>query len=1008
MTTHEHTINVALGEVLSDLRRSWTVHAEEIGGLLDDGGRVDILIQDSAGWPVAIEAERENHAAAEADAIARLGRTVANTGTSIEAAVALVHSERLLSLTGDELREEVSSTRAFDYALYSRRTNGAPDRLPVSGWIHGSVHDLAMLVHRAAAPGPRVEALARELEQGIEQAAEHFTRRHPIQSPRGLQFAELLRQADDEDRQTRRIGMTVLANALIFHSALSDAGFVVETATGPRPIFALDQFHADGSWFGGELSDEWTKVLKSNYWPIFATARELILLMPQRTRSLVLERLWLRVRRLIDGGVTRSHDLMGVVFQRLIADRKFLATFYTRPASAALLAALAVPSDRAPGGADWGDADSLGAIQVGDFACGTGTLLSTAYQRISMLHELHGGNSATLHQNLMANGLVGLDVVNTAVHFTASMLAGAHPGTPFDGECLLTMTYGAQNDGTVRAGSLELLADSVQPNLVADAAATTAGGREPENVQDLVNRVGHGQFDLVIMNPPFTRPTNQELAKRDVPIPAYAAFEASAGDQRKLGNRISTLTEDGPSNGHAGLASHFAELAERKLRSDGALAMVLPLSAISGESWPALRSRWARDYNEIIVVTIAQPKKVDASFSADTKMAECLLVATHGPVPMGRGYFVVLQRRPDSTQRGELIADEIRRQIARGDVQRLESGPIGGTPLTLGNEVVGQILDCPLSDGPWGFAGVADSTLAQLAHAVSNGVLPAIADSSGDIQLPVEKLKAFGDSGPVDRAVGSLRESRTRGAFEIHKPPLSPSPTYPALWTHDETRKKSRGKRRPICRDRTLIVQPDSEGFPRDGTDYRDVWSTATRAHYNRDVQFNAQSLLVAMTPTPALGGRAWPSVILNNPNHEPAFALWCNSTLGLLMHWWASNKTQSGRGSVTVTTIPEIPTLNLDALTPAQHAAAHDAFEALSELRFLPFDQLDDDPARAELDRALLVDVLGLNETIAGSGGPIDLIRRKLAAEPQVHGGKRTRVVFDGDSELDEPRAAR
>ena len=1006
MTTHEHTINVALGEVLSELRDGWTIHAEEIGGLLDDGGRVDILIQDSAGWPVAIEAERENHAAAEADAIARLGRTVADT--SIEAAVALVHSERLLSLTGDELREEVSSTRVFDYALYSRRINDAPDRLPASGWIRGSVRDLAMLVHRAAAPGPRVESLAQELERGIDQAADHFTRHHPIQSARGLQIADLLRQADDEAGQTRRIGMAVLANALIFHSALASAEFILDLAVDSRPILPVEQFRNGGSWSGGALSDEWAEVLNSNYWPIFATARELLRLMPQRTMSIVFEHLWDSVRRLIDGGVTRSHDLMGVVFQRLIADRKFLATFYTRPASAALLAALAVPSDRALGGADWGDTDSLGAIQVGDFACGTGTLLSTAYQRVSILHELHGGDSTALHQNLMANGLVGLDVVNTAVHFTASMLAGTHPGTPFDGECLLTMTYGMQSDGTIRTGSLELLPDSVQPNLVADAAATTAGGREPENVQDLVSRVGHEQFDLVIMNPPFKRPTNQELAKRDVPIPAYAAFEASAGDQRKLGSRISKLTKDGPSNGHAGLASHFAELAERKLRPDGTLAMVLPLSAVSGESWPGLRARWTRDYDEIIVVTIAQPKKVDASFSADTKIAECLLVATRGQAPMGRGYFVVLQRRPDSTQRGELIADEIRRQIARGGVQRLESGPIGGTPLTLGNEVVGQILDCPLSDGPWGFAGVADSTLAQIAYAASNGSLPAIANSDADIELPISKLKAFGDGGPVHRAVGSLRETRPRGAFEIHKPPLHPHPTYPALWTHDETRKKSQGKPRPICRDRTLVVQPDSEGFPRDGADYRNVWATATCAHYNSDLQFNAQSLLVAMTPTPALGGRAWPSVILNDKDHEPAFALWCNSTLGLLMHWWVSNKTQTGRGAVTITTIPEIPMLNLDALTPEQHAAARDAFEALSEQCFLPFDQLDDDPARAELDRALLVDVLGLDPSVAAEGGPIELIRRKLAAEPQIHGGKQTQVVFDGDMELEQPRAAR
>ena len=1006
MTTHERTINVALGEILAGLRRSWTVHTEEIDGLLDDGGRVDILVQDASGWPVAIEAERENHAAAESDAIARLGRTVARTDKTIETAIALVHSEALLSLTGDKLRETTSATDAFEYALYSRRPDRAPERLPAAGWLRGDLRDLAMLIRRAAAPAARVDELAQELERGVEQAANLLTERHPIQSPRGRQFAELLRQEDDEQGQTRRIGMTVLANALIFHAALADANFVVPTREGPRPLLPVERFHDDISWFQGELSAEWTAVLRSNYWPIFATARELLRLMPQRAGTLVLERLWRSVRRLIDGGVTRSHDLMGVVFQRLIADRKFLATFYTRPTSAALLTGLAVPAGRAPRGADWSDAEALGAIQIGDFACGTGTLLSSAYQRIAALHELHGGDPTALHQNLMANGLVGLDVVNTAVHLTASMLAGVQPGTPFDGECLLTMTYGAQNDGSVRAGSLELLADSVQPNLVADAAATTAGGREPENVQDLVSRVGHGQFDLVIMNPPFTRPTNQELAKRDVPIPAYAAFEASAGEQRKLGNRISKLTKDGPSNGFAGLASHFAELADRKLRPDGALAMVLPLSAISGESWSEIRSRWADQSKEIIVVTIAQPKEIDTSFSADTNIAECLLIAARGQAAPRRGYFVVLQRRPESAQHGDLIADAIRRQIGAGAVRRLEDGPIGGTPLTLANEVVGQMLDCPLTDGPWGFVGVADSMLAQIAHAVSNGALPAISGGGDAVQLPVDALGAIGRSGPVHRAVGSLRETRARGAFEIHKPPLSPQPAFPALWTHDETR-KARRTQRPICRDRSLIVQPDSEGFPRDGADYRSIWPTATRAHYNSDIHFNAQSLLVAMTPAPALGGRAWPSVILNDPEHEPAFALWSNSTLGLLMHWWVGNKTQGGRGSVTVTTIPKIPTLNLNALTPAQHAAAHKAFEALSERRFLPFAQLDDDPARAELDRALLVDVLGLDPSVAAEGGPIDLIRRKLAAEPQIHGGKQTRVMFDGDWELDQPRAA-
>ncbi len=199
-----------------------------------------------------------------------------------------------------------------------------------------------------------------------------------------------------------------------------------------------------------------------------------------------------------------------------------------------------------------------------------------------------------------------------------------------------------------------------------------------------------------------------------------------------------------------------------------------------------------------------------------------------------------------------------------------------------------------------------------------------------------------------------------------------------------------------------MIVDFDSEAELRPGmTDKAvDIWITATRAHYNCDLGFNAQSITVAMTERKCIGGRAWPSVILSNPEHEYAFALWCNSTLGLLSHWWVSNKTQVGRGITTVTSIPNIPTLDTRALSDEQHDEAKRQFELLRDERFLPFDQIDEDPARAKLDRAILVDVLGLPESLVAPDGPIDLIRRKLAREPQIHGGKKSRVVFTDEGE--------
>ena len=226
------------------------------------------------------------------------------------------------------------------------------------------------------------------------------------------------------------------------------------------------------------------------------------------------------------------------------------------------------------------------------------------------------------------------------------------------------------------------------------------------------------------------------------------------------------------------------------------------------------------------------------------------------------------------------------------------------------------------------------------------------------------------------------------------RPAVSPAPTYPMLWAHDTKR------------ERKLVVDPDSEGRIKaaSGKVTQDqlmgkaarTRGTATRAHYNLDQQFNSQTLIVAMTERPCIGGRAWPSVIFDNPDREYAFALWCNSSLGILLHWWVANKTQSGRGRTTVTGIPKMATFDMRTLTAKQVGVAMAAFEELRKRRFLPFDQIDEDPARAELDRRLLVDVLGLPETLVEPDGPVDLLRRKLAREPQIHGGTATPPFAD------------
>ena len=998
-TTHEHTLNIALGEMLGQLRSSWHTRSEQTGRILAGGGRPDILIEEASGWPVVIEAERSNHTSAEDDAKARLGRTVVDTGRQVETTIALVYPPDLHSLDGSALRDAIGLTHDLEYALYTRCDGSPPERLPSQGWISGSVRDLAMLVHRAAVPPPRIEALATELEDGVRLAAGEFTRRHVYGGELGAKVASVLGQSDDKEGQTRRMAMTVVANALVFHESLAEVEFQVPEVDGglTRGVRTVESFRPGGIFVSGDVCLEWERILSVNYWPIFWSAKEMLRLMPVATAHAVLDWLWQTGQRLVAGGVTRSHDLTGIVFQRLIADRKFLATYYTRPEAAALLATLALPVDKPLGDADWGDGETLASTQIGDFACGTGTLLSTTYQRMSLLHELHGGDPRQMHGPMMRHGLVGLDVLNIAVHLTAAMLAGSQPETPFDGECLLTMPFGEQEDGNVAIGSLDLLAETVQQSLMDTAAAVSAGGRAPERVRDLVSKVGHSKFDLVVMNPPFVRSTGMEGEKRGTGNPAFGAFKTSKEVQKRMQRSLTRLRGGAPiGTGNSGLAADFLDLALRKVRQDGVLALVLPLSAVSGKEWEEARRVLGQRCREFTVVTIAGARSHDSSFSADTGIAESLLVARiGGPQTKKRATFVTLRRRPRSAVEADLLANEIARIRDSGQIRRVERME-GLSSIRIGEQNYGMILDAPLPEsGPWPLVGILDGELAHVAWNLERAkFIPIGLPGLKSIDLPVVPIEQIAGRGPYHSDIYWDKPDGTpRGPLKLIKPAVSPAPTYPMLWGHDANR------------ERSLVVEPDSEGQvkPPSGvlshTDLLEktarIWEKASHVHYNRDLRFNSQSLVVATTDRRCIGGRSWPSIIFEKPDHEYAFALWCNSTLGALLHWWVANKTQSGRGTTTVTSIPNIPTLDVRTLTDEQVTAAKAAFCDLRERRFLPFDQIDEDPARAELDRRLLVDVLDLPETLCAPDGPVDLLRRKLAREPQIHGGKQTRVVF-------------
>ena len=307
---------------------------------------------------------------------------------------------------------------------------------------------------------------------------------------------------------------------------------------------------------------------------------------------------------------------------------------------------------------DWSDAGAIGKLRVGDFACGTGALLSAVYEQIATRHERDGGDLEALHPVMMEEVLYGCDVMPSAIHITGSTLSGAQPTVGFGKTRLYTLAYGRQEDGAVRIGSLELLQSSSTMTLfnTSDPALRTGSVGEETAAQVIVDVPDEG-FDLVIMNPPFTSNTAKEASHIGTFAPAFAAFNSRDVDQRDMSKRMGTLKKDTCYHGHAGMASAFAALGHRKLKPGGILALVLPLTASATSSWRGFREMLESGYTDLTVLSIAANGR-DMSFSSDTGMAECLVIArknvganNHSAPP--RTHFTSLRERPKGVCRSE-------------------------------------------------------------------------------------------------------------------------------------------------------------------------------------------------------------------------------------------------------------------------------------------------------------------------------------------------------------------
>lgn len=986
MATTEHTINDALAGLLRGTRYAWrgrqVVQSETTQLFAGSRSRPDILVAEPYAAAVIIETEALPALTVEAEALSRLGETLGEHSSKILSSIAIRLPQRFREAQGRRLKEAIKNANDLEFALYTGKSRENYRRHPQSGWISGSLNDLSLLVQSASVPPSLIDEAANQLEIGVQRAAawlEEMTANHPAAMRK---IAAALHQQDGP--QTRRMAAAILANALMFHEHLANG------PGGLAEVRSLDELRGSSSFTKSAILLEWQKILKVNYWSIFDISRRILEAMPTVRSIDLIGQLTRTAQTLATQSLMWSHDLTGAVFQRLIADRKFLAAFYTTPASAALLVGLAVDAETLLADGDWGKSEDVKALRIADFACGTGTLLSTAYQRISQLHELHGGDSAKIHAAMMERALVGCDILPAATHLTASMLSGAHPQITYEGSAIFTQPYGLQEDGKIALGSIDLLKDMALLEGSQVTAKALEGGGEAE--KDTWRFVPHGSFDMVIMNPPFTRATNHEGQHAEIPNPVFAAFGSSAAEQKAMAKAARQLTRGTMAHGNAGEASTFMALADRKLRVGGMLALVMPVTLLTGSSWEKCRAQLAGAYNELILISILGTNGTGLSFSADTGMGECLVIGRRNGHRQTRAVFVTLNEAPDYPIYGIEVARRIRQLMKDKTFRRLEDGPVGGEVIYFGSEIIGQMIDAPLPPaGSWKLARIADLSLAQSAYQLVNKSLIWLPTQlrKDIVKIPMTSIRQIGKIGPIHRDVnGKNPDGTMRGPFELRPLKANSVPTYPILWAHKASR------------ERTMMFEADREGVPHNVSSASEqaaiekkteqVFLTASHCHSNLAFRFNSQSTAMQFTERKTIGGAAWISIQLPEAAHEKALVLWANTTLGLLMYWWHSSKPQPGRGILTKTTLQTLPILDVTALDDARLETAARLFDEMNQMPLRPLHELDRDDNRKTLDRRFYGDVLGLDDSILADGGPLDILRQKLCREPSIRGNKK------------------
>lgn len=744
----------------------------------------------------------------------------------------------------------------------------------------------------------------------------------------------------DVDERVLRISALVLTNAFLFHEILSQSEGEVDTL---RQIMRSDDPV-------GRFLDQWEYIVDEiDYAPIFDLASDVLIRLPSSPET---EN---AIEELVEGAIDISgsraalrHDLMGRMFHRLIANPKYYGARYTKIPSANTLMRLTIDEMDY----HWEDPQEVQNLNVTDLACGTGTLLKSTlgsvldqYIETSVEKGEHASTN-DVHAEFVEGGIWGFDVLPSAVHLAATGLALHDPDVKVESMRIYALPLGGPNN---RLGSVDFARDTrflVQQTLMGEPLYSAEQAIEENNTTREGTSIELPEFNVVTMNPPFTRNVYGSLLYGDL------EDEEREDLMSELANVRDKQGLD--ANIRPGIGTIFVALADRVVTSDGILSFVLPKTLLSGSDWKKTRNI-IDDYN--LRYVISSHEADNWNFSEDTGLSEVMVIADGGSDEEGT-YYINLWRQPDAYVESLSLSN----LISNAPDANLDGR--GVAELKTDGTKYGEIVKARPQEEelPWVLpAAFAQTELARIAYNLFDGTVY-IPGEGEKGEIPLVNLASRATLGPDGRDVYD--------GFDTTESTTS----YEALWGMDSEEANS------LIQETNQYLSPLSEA--KSGRSLRDaetLWGRAGSLMLPKEMWLETNSVSAVTLPDKALSNVWWPTRWdgddeEENRKMERRLALWLNSSLGLLTLLMRRQDTRGPFVKFPKAWWEATAVLDLESFNDTQLEQLDNLWKEVQNEDLEPFPNIVDDEVRIKID-STFEDILNIEG--------LDAVRKFIGREP-------------------------